>query len=185
MPKSKPSKTPSKTDFTKKHTIEAKKQRGEVFTPEALVEEMLAKLPDIFFTSAEKTILDNSCGNGNFLVKTLEWRLKHGVPFLDAISTIYGIELDEKNANECRERLSRGSKDTATWVILNHNIICADALDDLHPGWDVVGYMWNGNGAEQVQRRKLKEIREKADVGKKKTTSTDDVATQMFLNFDE
>lgn len=168
--------------FTKDHTQEAIKERGEVFTPEALVEEMLAKLPDVFFTSAEKTILDNSCGNGNFLVKTLEWRLQHHVPYLDAISTLYGVELDPKNAEECRQRLSRGSKDKATWRILNRNIICADALDDLHPGWDEVGYMWSGNGEEQVQRRKLKELREKAVAEKKKKTSTDDSAAQMFLD---
>lgn len=144
MPKSRPSKTPSKTDFERKHTEEAVKERGEVFTPEALVEEMLAKLPDDFFTSAAKTILDNSCGNGNFLVKALEWRLKHGITHLDALKTIYGVELDEANAAECRQRLSRGATDTATWTILNHNIICADALDPLHKGWDKVGYMWDG-----------------------------------------
>ena len=168
--------------YTKQHTAEAKDERGEVFTPEDLVEEMLGKLPDVFFTSAEKTVLDNSCGNGNFLVKSLEWRLQHHVPFLDAISTLYGVELDPKNAEECRQRLSRGSKDKATWRILNRNIICADALDDLHPGWDEVGYMWSGNGEEQVQRRKLKELREKAVAEKKKKTSTDDSAAQMFLD---
>jgi hypothetical protein len=170
--------------YEKEHTEEAKKERGEVFTPETLCEEMLGKLPDVFFTSAEKTILDNSCGNGNFLVKSLEWRLKHGVPFLDAISTLYGVELDEKNATECRQRLSRGSKDKATWDILNRNIICADALDELHPGWDEVGYMWNGNGEEQVQRRRLKETREKAAEAKKKKTETDTGAAQMFLDLD-
>lgn len=128
--------------FTKKHTKEAKKDRGEVFTPETLCEEMLAKLPDIFFTSAEKTILDNSCGNGNFLVKALQWRIKNGVDHLDAISTIYGVELDEKNANEYRERLAMGSKDEKIWSVLQHNIICADALNPNHTGWDKVGYMW-------------------------------------------
>ena len=171
--------------YEKEHTEEAIKGRGEVFTPETLCEEMLGKLPDEFFTSAEKTILDNSCGNGNFLVKTLEWRLKHDVPHLDAIGTLYGVELDSKNVEECRQRLSRGSKDVAVWSILNRNIICANALDDLHPGWDVVGYMWNGNGAEQVQRRKLKEVREKAEEVRKKKSPTDGTATQMFLDFDK
>lgn len=130
--------------FTKKHTREAKKQRGEVFTPEPLVEEMLGKLPPGFFTSVEKTMLDNSCGNGNFLVKILEWRMKNGISHLDALKTIYGIELDPDNAKECRERLSLGSKSDDIWKVLNHNIICANALDPNHEGWNNVGYMWNG-----------------------------------------
>lgn len=130
--------------YVKKHTLEAKKGRGEVFTPEFLVEEMLNKLPQEFFKSADKTMLDNSCGNGNFLVKILVWRMKNGISHLDALKTIYGIELDPDNAKECRERLSLGSKSDDIWKVLNHNIICANALDPNHEGWNTVGYMWDG-----------------------------------------
>ncbi len=135
--------TKSDGKFTKKHTKKAIKDFGEVFTPEPLVEEMLKKLPDEFFTSAEKTMLDNSCGNGNFLVKILEWRLANGNSHLESIKTIYGIELDPANAKECRERLSLGSKDKKIWEVLNRNIICADSLDPNHKGWSEVGYMWD------------------------------------------
>lgn len=130
--------------YTKSHTKSAIKDRGEVFTPEHLVEEMLSKLPEETFTSHEKTILDPAAGSGNFLVKVLEWRMKHGITHKDAISTIYGVELDEENANDCRGRLSLGSTDEAIWDILNRNIICADALDENHKGWTKVGYMWDG-----------------------------------------
>ena len=133
--------------FTKKHTKKAIKDFGEVFTPEFLVEEMLAKLPQDFFTTADKTMLDNSCGNGNFLVKILQWRMKNGISHLDAIKTIYGVELDAKNAEECRARLSLGSKDVEIWKVLNHNIICADSLDSQHVGWNDVGYMWDDKKA--------------------------------------
>ena len=129
--------------YTRTHTEDAKKDRGEVFTPEALVEEMLGKLPKEFFTSAAKTVLDNSCGNGNFLVKVLEWRLKNGVSHIEALKTIYGIELDDANAKECRQRLSLGKTDTALWDVLNRNIVCADALNPNHKGWRKVGYMWD------------------------------------------
>ena len=135
--------------FTKDHTEEAVKQRGEVFTPEALVEEMLAKLPPEFFTAADKTMLDNSCGNGNFLVKILQWRMKNGISHLDAISTIYGVELDPTNTAECRTRLSLGSKNVAVWSILNRNIVCANALDPQHAGWTDVGYMWGDPEVDQ------------------------------------
>jgi adenine-specific DNA-methyltransferase len=140
----------SKEKFNKKHTKQAIKNRGEVFTPEHLVEEMLSKLPRDYFTSAEKTMLDNSCGNGNFLVKILEWRIKNGISQLDSLKTIYGIELDENNAKECKERLSLGSKDAEIWKILNHNIICANALDPKHKGWEKVGYMWEGKKPESA-----------------------------------
>lgn len=144
MKKLNSSNSQSKTEFKRKHAKEAVKQRGEVFTPEVLVEEVLSKLPREFFTCVNKTILDNSCGNGNFLVKTLEWRMKNGISHLDSLKTIYGIELDPKNTIECRERLSLGSKDPEIWKVLNHNIICANALDPDHEGWNNVGYMWDG-----------------------------------------
>jgi len=130
--------------YEKNHTQEAIKDRGEVFTPEALVEEMLAKLPKAFFTNADKTILDTSAGHGNFLVKTLEWRMKAGISQLEALRTIYGIELDKDNAIECKTRLAKNSVDKKIWQILNHNIVCADALDPKHPGWKSIGYMWEG-----------------------------------------
>lgn len=144
-----PSKTILKTEFERDHTQEAVKQRGEVFTPEFLVEEMLSKLPTDYFASADKTMLDNSCGNGNFLVKILEWRMKNGISHLDAIKTIYGIELDPNNAKECKERLSLNSNDPEIYKVLNHNIVCANALDPNHSGWNEVGYMWEGPSLQQ------------------------------------
>lgn len=135
--------------FKKNHTKKAIKDLGEVFTPEFLVEEMLYKLPQEFFTSADKTMIDNSCGNGNFLVKILQWRMKNGISHFDAIKTIYGIELDPNNAKECKERLSLDSKDPEIWNLLNHNIVCANSLDPTHIGWNEVGYMWNGPSVSQ------------------------------------
>jgi type I restriction-modification system DNA methylase subunit len=135
--------------YKKDHTKKAIKERGEVFTPESLVIEMLSKLPDIFFTSADKTMLDNSCGNGNFLAKILELRMKNGITQLHALKTIYGIELDPVNTIECRNRLSLGSKDKEIWTVLKHNIVCANALDANHNGWNDVGYMWEGKKPDQ------------------------------------
>lgn len=151
MKKLKKLKTPSKTDFEREHTEESIKTRGEVFTPEALVTEMLAKLPPEFFTSAEKTMLDNSCGNGNFLFKILELRMKNGVKHIDALRTIYGVELDPNNAAECRQRLQLGSESKEVEVILANNIVCADALDPKHPGWKDVGYMWDAKKAKHAK----------------------------------
>jgi hypothetical protein len=55
-----------------------------------------------------------------------------GISHKDALKSIYGVELDEKNAEECRQRLLRGSRSKELRAIVDHNIICADALDPNH-----------------------------------------------------
>jgi type I restriction-modification system DNA methylase subunit len=69
-----------------KHTEEAIKQRGEVFTPPKLVKQMLRKLPKSVFIDPTKTFLDNSCGNGQFLFAVMKrkmwWSKKKRCGFL-------------------------------------------------------------------------------------------------------
>jgi len=125
-------------------TIERKNKFGEVFTPPQLVNEMLDKIPQEELINPDKVIGDISgCGNGNFLVEVLNRRLKAGVKHIDAIKTIYGVDIMEDNIQECKERLAMGSKSKKVWEILDNNIICADALDPNHKGWEKVGYMWS------------------------------------------
>ena len=124
-------------------SIERKKSLGEVFTPTELVNEMLDKLPQEELLNPIKTVGDISgCGNGNFLIEVLNRRIKAGVSHKDSLRTIYGVDIMEDNIQECKERLSLGSKDKEICDILNHNIICADALKKNHKGWKEVGYMW-------------------------------------------
>ena len=66
---------------------ERRKETAEDFTPEALVNEMLDKLPPEVWDNPQKTFLDNSAGNGNFLVAILERKLQHGHDPLQALST--------------------------------------------------------------------------------------------------
>lgn len=132
------------------HTEEAIKQRGEVFTPTKLVGEMLGKLPSSVFKDKDKTFLDNSCGNGQFLFEVMRrkmwWMCKGGRPAFkahkQALKTIFGVELDAKNAEECRKRLLHGSTSAELRAIVDHNIITADGLDPKHPGWAKVGFYW-------------------------------------------
>ncbi len=138
-------------------TIERKNKFGEVFTPPQLVNEMLDKLPQEELTNPDKIIGDIAgCGNGNFLVEVLNRRIKSGVKHIDAIKTIYGVDIMEDNIRECKERLSMGSKSKKVWEILDRNIICADALDPLHKGWSKVGYMWEP-GFEQESKKFIEE----------------------------
>ena len=136
------------------HTEEAIKQRGEVFTPTPLVNEMLDKLPKEVFTDPTKTFLDNSCGNGQFLFEVMRRKMevfrKHnpkGRNFFKihrlALLNIFGVELDPKNAEECRKRLLGKSDSIELRELLRLHIICADALDPKHPGWEEVGFYWS------------------------------------------
>ncbi len=86
-------------------TKERIKQTGEVFTPLELVDEILDKLPPEVFTDPTKTFLDPACGDGNFLVCVLDRKLKNGHKPVDALSTIYGVDIMPDNIRQCKARL--------------------------------------------------------------------------------
>ena len=105
-----------------------KKLFGEVFTPTDLVNYTLDKFnsysSDAF--SGNKTFCDTMCGDGQFLYNILMRKVKNGVDFETALSTIYGVELIEDNVALCRKRLLCGREDLTH--IVKQNIVCADAL---------------------------------------------------------
>ena len=130
------------------------KSHGMVFTPPKLVNDMLGKLPQEVFKDSSKTFLDNSAGEGAFLFAVMKrkmwWSMKEGgrpafKAHKQALSTIYGCELDPKNAENCRLRLLNGSTSKELRAIVNHNIITADALDPNHDGWKDVGFYWSND----------------------------------------
>lgn len=118
------------------------KATGEVFTPTDLVQTILDKLPQYLFTNTAKTVLDNSCGDGQFLSEALIRKIQNGSTFEQALGTIYGIDLMPDNVDLCRERLLCGQEHLRH--IVERNIICADALryhyrfDGSHPYDDEV-----------------------------------------------
>jgi len=120
------------------------KTYGMVMTPPALVNEMLDRLPQEFICNPVNTGMDPCCGDGNFLVELLNRRMKAGgISHSDALKTLYGIDIVQRNVNTTRHLLALGSENETIWSILNKNIICADALDDKHWGWKKHGYLWN------------------------------------------
>lgn len=102
------------------------KATGEVFTPTPLVQQMLDQLPQELFTDTNKTFLDNSCGDGQFLGEVLIRKMENGSTFEQALSTVYGVDLMPDNVNECRKRLLCGREDLRH--IVERNIVCHDAL---------------------------------------------------------
>lgn len=103
------------------------KATGEVFTPTALVQEVLDKLPQELFSDPTKTFIDPSCGDGQFLSEVLIRKLENGIDFETALSTIYGVELMEDNVKLCRERLLCNREDLRH--IVEKNIVQADSLE--------------------------------------------------------
>lgn len=118
-----------------------RKETAEDFTPIPLVNEMLDKLPPEVFSDPTKTFLDNSAGSGNFLVEVLRRKLSQNHPPLQAISTIYAVELMPDNVEEMKERLLElllplSDEDLKkAKKIINHNIVCANALTFDFENW--------------------------------------------------
>ncbi len=121
------------------------KATGEVFTPDALVREVLEGLQNSFpdaFTNPARTFEDPTCGDGQILAHVVLYKLIKGdttkltdPSFLDrnvtdeyrqALSTITGMDIMLDNVRETKRRLRVGTKSFD--AILHQNIICGDAL---------------------------------------------------------
>ena len=102
------------------------KATGEVFTPTALVQEILDQMNPELFKDATERFLDPSCGDGQFLSEVLIRKLENGHDFETAIATVYGVDLMADNVELCRERLLCGREDLRH--IVERNIVCADGL---------------------------------------------------------
>jgi SAM-dependent methyltransferase len=127
---------------------------GEVLTPQRIVNAML----DLVKQETERIdsrFLEPACGTGNFLIEILQRKLRvveqrYGKSQLEyeryaiqAVSSIYGIDILEDNVEECRQRLfvvfdeayTRLFKEKtkeqcreAARYILRQNIVHGDAL---------------------------------------------------------
>ena len=99
---------------------------GEVFTPTDLVNQILDEFPKIEFSDPTRTWIDHCVGNGQFLSEILIRKLESGQSLDEALPTLFGVDIDLKNVEECRERLLCGREDLRP--IVEHNILCKDGL---------------------------------------------------------
>ncbi len=128
-------------------------EHGEVFTNEREVNAMLDMVKQET-ERIESRFLEPACGNGNFLAEVLRRKLavvsqqykKSPDDYMRyafvAVSSLYGVDILEDNAEECRERLfgiveaeaKRAIKKPdalfldAIRFLLEKNILCGDAL---------------------------------------------------------
>lgn len=153
---------------------------GEVFTAEREVKAM-CDLVKQETERIESRFLEPACGNGNFLAEVLSRKLavvkqKYEKNNFDyerysvlAVTSLYGVDILEDNAEECRQRLfDIWNKEYATnvktqaneqcreavWFILHKNILCGDALTMLQKdGTPIIFAEWSLVTGTQIKRR--------------------------------
>lgn len=111
--------------------IEKQKQRGrarvkqtaEVFTPMDLCLRMVREIPEDKLKNPNAKFLDNSCGDGNFLVALLKVLTSYHSKEHVLNNMIYGVDLMPDNVAEAKRRLGL-TDDMPGW----HHVVCADGL---------------------------------------------------------
>lgn len=95
-------------------------QTGEVFTPLELCREMVNELPIDILKNPKSTFLDNSAGNGNFIIALRDKLLEYHELLHILNHMLYAVELMPDNHKEMCERLG---------VDITHpHYVCHDAL---------------------------------------------------------
>lgn len=170
-------------DIRLENQVKSKKRvtdHGEVFTNQREVNEML----DLVKHETERIdsrFLEPACGNGNFLAEVLRRKLavvdsrysKSQVEWerysVIAVSSIYGVDILEDNAQECRNRLldiytewySKLFKQVNNYCIrsvrflLSRNILWGDALDYTNPETKqpIIFSEWSAVNGTMLKRR--------------------------------
>ena len=105
----------------------------EFFTPWTIVKKMCDKIPQSDWANPEKTFLEPSFGNGNFVLAIVYYRLNSGIDWKTALETLYGVELMEDNVEECRERvlalldaMDIDYDREEALSIMRRNLVCSD-----------------------------------------------------------
>lgn len=174
---------PIKTNLLKKQ-VKSKKRvadHGEVFTAEREINAMLDLVKYESFR-IESRFLEPACGNGNFLAEILSRKLTAVTDryknsqieweryAIIAIANIYGVEILEDNAQECRERLFQIFDETYTKLYKNNckeecrrsvqfllyrNILWGDALDFTNPQTKepIIFSEWSAVNGSMLKRR--------------------------------
>jgi len=170
--------------MNEKKQVKSKKRvadHGEVFTNDREVNAML----DLVKHETERIdsrFLEPACGNGNFLAEVLRRKLKvvdqrYANNQMDweryaviAVSSIYGVDILEDNAQECRVRLYQIFDDLYTShfkdkckedcrrsirFLLDRNILWGDALDFTNPATKqpIVFSEWSAVNGTMLKRR--------------------------------
>lgn len=80
------------------------KDLGEVFTPFVIVDKMLDLIPESFWMNPAACVIEPTCGNGQFLVKVFEKRVKY-MGILEALNSMIGMDINPDNVLDSAFRL--------------------------------------------------------------------------------
>lgn len=154
---------------------------GEVFTNEREVNAMLDLVKDET-ERIDSRFLEPACGNGNFLAEVLRRKLnvvdqRYSKSQMEweryaviAASSIYGVDILEDNAQECRERLFKIFDERYTYLfkdkckeecrrsikfLFARNILWGDALDFTNPETKqpIIFSEWSAVNGSMLKRR--------------------------------
>ena len=103
------------------------KATQEVFTPTAMVRDILDRMDQSLFSNPDQDFIDPTCGDGQFLGEVLIRKMENGIDFESALSSIYGVDLMSDNIELCQERLLCGQEHLRH--IVEKNIVCSNALE--------------------------------------------------------
>lgn len=144
---------------TKNDGITRSKERitknGEVFTPRSLVEKMMDKIPEEKWKDPNSVWLEPTFGSGNMLICMLERRIASGVEPVQAVKTLYGVELMQDNVDLCKDRIRevlRANKvkiDKKVNDIIDHNFVCSDFFKWDFENWCPKEAIVEANGLEE------------------------------------
>lgn len=144
---------------TKNDGITRSKERitknGEVFTPKSLVEKMMDKIPEEKWKDPNSVWLEPTFGSGNMLICMLERRIASGVEPVQAVKTLYGVELMQDNVDLCKDRIRevlRANKvkiDKKVNDIIDHNFVCSDFFKWDFENWRSKDEVVETNGLEE------------------------------------
>ena len=94
---------------------------AEVFTPPALCDKMILGIPESVLKDPTSTFLDNSAGNGNFVIQLKKVLMRYHSRDHIVNNMLYAVEFMEDNHKEMCERLG---------VPVDHpHYVNADALE--------------------------------------------------------
>lgn len=102
---------------------------GAFYTPMEIAREMAAKIPEV----VGKTVLDPACGYGNLIVAVLDRKVADGEDPSQALTEVFGNELERKNLEICLQNLRRWADDNnASWddKLMRTHFHCGDALTE-------------------------------------------------------
>ena len=102
----------------------------------------LLKLPAVqkhLKSNIHDNFIDTNCGIGNWLIEILDLKISAGIDHKTALEQIYGVELFEDSAEECRRRLLKG-KDEYRHIV-QKNIVTRSAI----------GYDFSFTGTSKTQ----------------------------------